>query len=54
MRYVTLGAVLCVGIGTAVRAQSADPQVLAPINAFLGDMDRDATAGRGPAPGRGK
>jgi hypothetical protein len=47
MRYLTLGAMvcLCLGIGTAVRAQSADPQLMAPINKFLEAFNKGDIAG---------
>lgn len=37
MRYLTLGAMVCVcmGVGAAGWAQPVDPQVIAPINRFL-------------------
>jgi hypothetical protein len=47
MRYLTLGAIvclcLCAGTSSAVQAQTADPQLMAPINKFMeafnkGDM----------------
>lgn len=47
MRYLTLGAIVCVcvGIGTAVRAQTADPQLMAPINKFLEAFNTGDIAG---------
>ncbi len=36
---------LCLGIGTAVRAQSADPQLMAPINKFLEAFNKGDIAG---------
>ena len=49
MRYLTLGAIVClvVGVSAGARAQTTDPQMMAPINKFIeafnkGDM---ATAG---------
>ena len=47
MRYLTLGAIVCVcvGIGTAVRAQTADPQLMAPINKFLEAFNKGDIAG---------
>jgi hypothetical protein len=47
MRYLTLGAIvcLCVGISTAARAQTADPQVMAPINKFIEAFNKGDMAG---------
>jgi len=43
MRYLTLGAIVCMCMGAAVYAQPSDPQLVAPINKFVdafnkGDM----------------
>ncbi|MBA2306160.1 MAG: nuclear transport factor 2 family protein, partial [Acidobacteria bacterium] len=50
MRHLTLGAIacLCAGLGSAVQAQTTDPQLTAPINKFIeafnkGDMAAAAT-----------
>jgi hypothetical protein len=46
MRYLTLGVVAgCVLTGVAVRAQSPDPQVMAPINKFIDAFNKGDTAG---------
>ena len=47
MRHVILGAIvcLCVGIGSAVQAQTTDPQLMAPINKFLEAFNKGDTAG---------
>jgi hypothetical protein len=47
MRYLTLGAIvcLCVGIGAAARAQTPDPQVMAPINKFMEAFNKGDMAG---------
>ena len=46
MRHLTLGVVVgCVLAGVAVRAQSPDPQVMAPINKFLEAFNKGDTAG---------
>ena len=47
MRYLTLGAIacLCVGIGAAARAQTTDPQVMAPINTFMEAFNKGDMAG---------
>jgi hypothetical protein len=47
MRYLTLCAVVCVCVGTAtpVRAQTADPQLIAPINKFIEAFNKGDMAG---------
>jgi ketosteroid isomerase-like protein len=47
MRYLTLGAIvcLCVGIGSAAQAQTTDPQLMAPINKFMEAFNKGDMAG---------
>jgi len=45
MRYLTFGAIVCVCMGTAVHAQTPDPQVVAPINAFIDAFNKGDVAG---------
>jgi hypothetical protein len=45
MRQLTLGAIVCVGLCMAVQAQTADPQVMAPINKFLEAFNKGDAAG---------
>jgi hypothetical protein len=47
MRYVILGAIVClsVGVGSAAQAQTADPQLMAPINKFLEAFNTGDAAG---------
>jgi hypothetical protein len=47
MRHLTLSTIVCalVGMGTAVWAQSADPQIMAPINKFLEAFNKGDIAG---------
>jgi Domain of unknown function (DUF4440) len=47
MRYATLSALVCVGVGlgSAVQAQTPDPQVMAPINKFLETFNKGDMAG---------
>jgi len=47
MRYLTLGAIvcLCLGMGSAVQAQKTDPQLMAPINKFLDAFNKGDMAG---------
>ena len=47
MRHLTLGAILCVcvGMGSAVRAQATDPQLMAPITKFLDAFNKGDMAG---------
>jgi SnoaL-like domain len=47
MRYLTLGAIVCVcvGIGAAAQAQTADPQLMAPINTFMEAFNKGDMAG---------
>jgi hypothetical protein len=47
MRYLTLGAIvcLCVGVGSAAQAQTTDPQLMAPINKFVEAFNKGDIAG---------
>jgi hypothetical protein len=47
MRYLTLGAIvcLCVGVGAAAQAQATDPQLMAPITKFLEAFNKGDMAG---------
>jgi ketosteroid isomerase-like protein len=47
MRYLTLGALVClsVGVGSAVQAQTPDAQVVAPINKFIDAFNKGDAAG---------
>jgi hypothetical protein len=47
MRYLRIGLIVCacIGIGSTVRAQTADPQVMAPINRFMEAFNKGDTAG---------
>jgi hypothetical protein len=47
MRYLTIGVLVCacLGIGSTARAQTADPQVMAPINRFMEAFNKGDTAG---------
>ena len=47
MRYLTIGAIVCacVSIGSTVQAQTADPQVMAPITRFMEAFNKGDTAG---------
>ena len=47
MRYLALGAVvcLCLSVGTAVHAQSPDPQITAPITKFVDAFNKGDMAG---------
>jgi hypothetical protein len=47
MRYLTLGALVCacVSLGSTAQAQTADPQVMAPINRFMEAFNKGDTAG---------
>jgi hypothetical protein len=47
MRHLTLGAILCVsvGMGSAVHAQTRDPQVVAPIHQFIEAFNKGDMAG---------
>jgi hypothetical protein len=47
MRYLTLGALVCVcmGVGAAAKAQTTDPQLMAPINKFLEAFNKGDVAG---------
>ena len=47
MRYLALGAVvcLCLGMGSAVQAQSPDPQLTAPITKFVDAFNKGDMAG---------
>ena len=47
MRYLGLSAIVCafVGMGSAVQAQTTDPQLMAPINRFLEAFNKGDMAG---------
>jgi ketosteroid isomerase-like protein len=45
MRYVTLCALLCLCGASSLRAQTADPQIMSPINKFLEAFNRGDVAG---------
>ncbi|HEY2151143.1 MAG TPA: nuclear transport factor 2 family protein [Vicinamibacterales bacterium] len=47
MRYLTLGALVCacVSLGSIAQAQTADPQVMAPVNKFMEAFNKGDTAG---------
>jgi hypothetical protein len=47
MRYLTLGAFVCfvVGVSAAAQAQTADPQMIAPINKFMEAFNKGDMAG---------
>ena len=47
MRYLALGAIvcLCVSVGSAVQAQSPDPQLTAPITKFVDAFNKGDMAG---------
>ena len=47
MRYLTLAALVClvVGSGSVVSAQTADPQMMAPINKFMETFNKGDMAG---------
>lgn len=47
MRYLTLGALVClfVGVSSAAPAQTADPQIMAPINKFMEAFNKGDMAG---------
>lgn len=44
MRYLTLGAVLCMAVGTAAGAGAADAQLAAPIQKFIDSFNKGAAA----------
>src|SRR5215210_415099 len=48
MRYLTVGAIVCfviAGSSSAAEAQTADPQIVAPINKFLEAFNKGDMAG---------
>ena len=45
MRYLTLGAIVCVLMGAAVGAQAPDAQVMAPIQKFMDSFNKGDMAG---------
>ena len=47
MRHVTLGALVCVcvSLGSSMQAQTADPQLMAPINTFIDAFNKGDIAG---------
>ena len=47
MRYLSLGAILCLSLGVSqvAQAQPADPQVMAPINKFMEAFNKGDMAG---------
>jgi len=48
MRYLTVGAIVCfviAGSSSAAEAQTADPQIVAPINKFLDAFNKGDMAG---------
>lgn len=47
MRYLTIGAIMCLCVGTspAVGAQAADPQIVAPITKFIEAFNKGDMAG---------
>jgi len=51
MRYLTLGAIVClvVGMSSAAHAQTPDPQLMAPINKFLEAFNKGDMAGAAAA-----
>ena len=51
MRYLTLGAMVClvVGLSSAAHAQTTDPQLMAPINKFLDAFNKGDVAGAAAA-----
>lgn len=51
MRYLNLGAVVCLvmGMSSAGQAQTADPQLMAPINKFLEAFNKGDMAGAAAA-----
>jgi hypothetical protein len=47
MRYLTwtLGVLVCLCVGSAVQAQTADPQLMAPIHKFIDAFNKGDSAG---------
>lgn len=47
MRHLTLGALVCVcvSLGSSMQAQTADPQLMAPINTFIDSFNKGDIAG---------
>ena len=47
MRHLITGTIVCalLGVSSAVQAQTADPQVMAPINTFMDSFNKGDSAG---------
>jgi ketosteroid isomerase-like protein len=45
MRYLTIGAVVCLFMSAAAGAQAPDPQVMAPIQKFISSFNKGDMAG---------
>lgn len=45
MRYLALGVLACLCLGTSAQAQTPDPQMMAPINTFIDTFDKGDMAG---------
>jgi hypothetical protein len=53
MRYLALGVLACVCIGRAAQAQTADPQLMAPIQTFIDTFNKGDMAGAAATHGAG-